>query len=194
MQRAVGSGDAGAAAAAAAAPARPVASEDSNSSVTGAGAPGDGHRAARLLPFRGHKKRRDSSPSKRCVGDHAGIAHHPKVLRMLAKHNEARVLFTDQALKVSREGKLKPRTLLLSDQALYVLKPETFKCGARVALDAIAGVVLSHFADNFCLVRTSARMPPPLLPAHPHTHTRTHAHTHTHPRTPSLPSHRSASG
>eukprot|EP00212_Chloropicon_laureae_P007230 CAMPEP_0197492928 /NCGR_PEP_ID=MMETSP1311-20131121/16878_1 /TAXON_ID=464262 /ORGANISM="Genus nov. species nov., Strain RCC856" /LENGTH=226 /DNA_ID=CAMNT_0043038063 /DNA_START=149 /DNA_END=829 /DNA_ORIENTATION=+ len=133
--------------------AKAVASEDSSSSVTGAGAAGDSHRATRLLPFRGRKKRRDSSPGKRCVGDHANVAHHPKVLRLLAKHNESRVLFADNIFKVSREGKPKPRTLLLSGQALYLLKPETFKCSTRIALGAIAKVVLSHFADNFCLVK-----------------------------------------
>ena len=54
-------------------------------------------REIRLLPLRGVKKRRDSSPTKRCVGDHAEIGTRPKVLRMLAKHDESRILFTDSA-------------------------------------------------------------------------------------------------
>ena len=110
-------------------------------------------RDVKLLPLKGMKKRRDSSPLKRCIGDHAELSHHPKVLRMLAKHAESRVLFTDIVLKVNREGKPKERVLMLSGNAIYVLKPETFKCSTRIPLASISKVLLSRCADNFCMIR-----------------------------------------
>ena len=106
----------------------------------------------KLLPLGGKKKRRDSSPSKHFVGDHLGICQHPKVLRTLSKYSESRVLFTDVVFKISREGKPKERALLLSGNAVYVLKPETFKCGSRIDLAWISKVTLSTYADNFCLI------------------------------------------
>ena len=109
-------------------------------------------RDIKLLPLQGVKKRRDSSPLKRCVGDHADLGCHPKVLRMLAKHADSRVLFTDTIFKINREGKPKERLVLLSGTAIYILKPETFKCSTRVGMAAISKVVLSKQADNFCLV------------------------------------------
>ena len=115
-------------------------------------------REIRLLPLRGVKKRRDSSPTKRCVGDHAEIGTRPKVLRMLAKHDESRILFTDSAFKINREGRPKERCLMLSGKAVYVMKPDTLKCGTRIDLKDVAAVTLSTLADNFCLVSPS----PPL--------------------------------
>ncbi|QDZ23555.1 TH1 domain-containing protein [Chloropicon primus] len=106
----------------------------------------------RLLPLHGVKKRRDSSPNKRCSGDHAKLGANPKVLRMLAKHDESRILFTGAVLKVNREGRPKERVLLLSGNAIYVLKPGTFKCGSRIEIRAVSKLTLSTLADNFCLV------------------------------------------
>ena len=116
------------------------------------GGGGRSREPVRLLPLRGVKKRRDSSPDKRCLGDHASIRAHPKVLRLLAKHDESRILFTDTIFKVNREGRPKERALLLSGIAIYVMKPETLKCGTRIEMRAVSKLTLSSLADNFCLV------------------------------------------
>ena len=113
-------------------------------------------RATTLLPYGGAKARRDSSPGKRIRGDHAGIGGEPKVLRMLAKHGDTRVVFADDVFKINREARPKPRKLLLSDRAVYLLRPDVLKCSARVDVADIAAVRLSTQADNFCLVRCDA--------------------------------------
>ena len=78
-----------------------------------------GREAARvdiLLPALGLKKRRDSSPGKRFEGDHASLRADPKVLRMLAKYDESRVLFSDFVHKINRQGRPKPRVLLFAEK------------------------------------------------------------------------------
>ena len=122
-----------------------------------------GREAARvdtLLPALGLKKRRDSSPGKRFEGDHASLRADPKVLRMLAKYDESRVLFSDFVHKINREGRPKTRVLLIAGKAVYVLNPDTLKCGNRIAAERVSCVTLSTLADNFCHVS------PPSLPSH----------------------------
>ena len=122
-----------------------------------------GREAARvdiLLPALGLKKRRDSSPGKRFEGDHASLRADPKVLRMLAKYDESRVLFSDFVHKINREGRPKTRILLIAGKAVYVLNPDTLKCGNRIAAERVSCVTLSTLADNFCDVS------PPALPSH----------------------------
>eukprot|EP00245_Coleochaete_scutata_P011389 TRINITY_DN4212_c0_g1_i2.p1 TRINITY_DN4212_c0_g1~~TRINITY_DN4212_c0_g1_i2.p1 ORF type:complete len:202 (-),score=35.60 TRINITY_DN4212_c0_g1_i2:73-678(-) len=105
-----------------------------------------------LEPFMGMKVRRRSSSSKIFKGDYLNLTGNQTVLKLLSKQGDKAVLFADTVLKVDRRAKMVKRLLLITDLALHILEPDTFKLKRRILLQQIEAVCLSELNDNFFAV------------------------------------------
>eukprot|EP00850_Spirogloea_muscicola_P015612 SM000121S26009 [mRNA] locus=s121:356045:356828:+ [translate_table: standard] len=66
------------------------------------------------------------------------------------------VLFADAVAKVNRRNQIVRRLLLITDAALYVLEPETFRLKRRIPHAAIRTLGLSDLTDYFFTVHVPA--------------------------------------
>ncbi|RVW94656.1 Myosin IB heavy chain [Vitis vinifera] len=62
---------------------------------------------------------------------------------------DRQVLFADKALKFTGSGKMKRRTLLITDFAIYIIDSETDMLKRRISLAAVEKICLSELSDNF---------------------------------------------
>eukprot|EP01136_Pigoraptor_vietnamica_P006857 Opistho-1_new@40305 len=99
--------------------------------------------------FMEHKERRRSSAVKMFLGDHLGLASNPNIIKLLAKNDDKRILFSDVITKINKRNKMQERVLLLTDAAMYNLEPSSYKCKRRIPLREIGSVSLSKLPDNF---------------------------------------------
>lgn len=89
--------------------------------------------------------------------DHLALASHSSVQKMLAKNgvntpSPEEVVFSDFVVKINRKEKKQTRVLLITNKALYNLKPNDFgNCKRRIALDLIGAITLSTSSDEFAV-------------------------------------------
>lgn len=111
-----------------------------------------------LLPLCRRKARRPSSPFKTACGDHAALALLPSVAKALIKYGDTSILFSEAVLKVNREGRLKPKVLLITEHHVFTLNSETKRVSRKIPHEDVACVCMSTLADNFILVRAGRRL------------------------------------
>ncbi|KAK6117721.1 hypothetical protein DH2020_048573 [Rehmannia glutinosa] len=127
-----------------------------------------------LEPFMGVKVRRKASRHRDYVGDYLDVQSRPYLMKILEKQGggdrliieigsfglfsfdilyidekEQKVLFVDKVLKITGSGKMKRRTLLITDFAIYIVDPDTDALKRRIALAAVERLCLSELSDNF---------------------------------------------
>mmetsp|Transcript_26571 Transcript_26571/g.44608 ORF Transcript_26571/g.44608 Transcript_26571/m.44608 type:complete len:1023 (-) Transcript_26571:177-3245(-) len=106
--------------------------------------------------FGTNKKRRTASIRRFYVGDYLGLARNNIVMiRIVNKHKESHVKFADYVEKINKRYKVQTRILLLTEGAIYNVKPGSFSMRRRIALTRIAGVSLSTKADNFMVIHVT---------------------------------------
>lgn len=59
------------------------------------------------------------------------------------------MLFADKVLKFTVSGKMKPRLLVITEFAIYIVDPDTDSLKRRIALAAVEKICLSELSDNF---------------------------------------------
>ncbi|XP_077251224.1 myosin heavy chain-like protein [Tasmannia lanceolata] len=100
-------------------------------------------------PFMGVKVRRRASLHRDFKGDYLNVSSDPYLIKILEKQGDRQVLFADKILKFTGSGKMKRRTLLITDFAIYIIDPETNALKRRIALAAVDKLCLSELSDNF---------------------------------------------
>eukprot|EP01084_Bolivina_argentea_P244751 409952_1 len=100
-----------------------------------------------------------SSPD--CVErDYLNMAKNKKILKMLAKngHNQPmpeHVILSTKLWKINRKGKSQKRILLITNKAIYNIKPNKLNtCQRRIMLEAVASITSSK-SDEFTINITS---------------------------------------
>ncbi|ETO30837.1 Protein kinase domain containing protein [Reticulomyxa filosa] len=89
------------------------------------------------------------------VDDQLLLAKNPQCMKMLEKtgHNfplPEKVLFSDNVIKVNKRDKEQERVLLVTDKAVYNLKPKDYqKCQRRIAIDKIVSISEAKDSDEF---------------------------------------------
>ena len=109
--------------------------------------------------FKG-RKRRSNSIYLRFNGDYIGCRDSAPLFRELAKAklpletDPVEIVFADEVSKVNRRGKAQQRFMVLTHAGLYILTPSFEAPVLRSFMDinAITGLSLSTFADNFVFV------------------------------------------
>mmetsp|Transcript_28371 Transcript_28371/g.69116 ORF Transcript_28371/g.69116 Transcript_28371/m.69116 type:complete len:1017 (+) Transcript_28371:228-3278(+) len=110
-------------------------------------------RAKSLGLFGLNKMRRTCSIRRYYVGDYLNLTSNPLVMiRIVNKHGESMIKFADIAQKVNKRYKVQDRILLLSESALYNIKPSTMSMRRRIPVTKISKVSLSKMADNFVVI------------------------------------------
>eukprot|EP01137_Pigoraptor_chileana_P009300 Opistho-2@57329 len=99
--------------------------------------------------FMGQKERRRSSAVKMFLGDHLGLASNVNVVKLLAKNDDKKIVFSDVITKINKRNKMQERVFLMTDTAMYNLEPNSYKCKRRIPLKEIGSVSLSKLPDNF---------------------------------------------
>ncbi|GLT38746.1 hypothetical protein SLA2020_129730 [Shorea laevis] len=100
-------------------------------------------------PFMGVKVRRKASLHRDYRGDYLDVPSHPFLMKILQKQGDKKVLFADKILKITGSGKMKRRTLMITDFPIYIVDPETDALKHRIALAAVDSMCLSELSDNF---------------------------------------------
>ncbi|CBI22556.3 hypothetical protein VitviT2T_025275 [Vitis vinifera] len=100
-------------------------------------------------PFMGVKVRRRASLHRDYKGDYLDVPSQPFLMKLLGKQGDRQVLFADKALKFTGSGKMKRRTLLITDFAIYIIDSETDMLKRRISLAAVEKICLSELSDNF---------------------------------------------
>eukprot|EP00696_Hemimastix_kukwesjijk_P020263 gnl/Hemi2/9820_TR3411_c0_g1_i1.p1 gnl/Hemi2/9820_TR3411_c0_g1~~gnl/Hemi2/9820_TR3411_c0_g1_i1.p1 ORF type:complete len:186 (+),score=30.50 gnl/Hemi2/9820_TR3411_c0_g1_i1:84-641(+) len=100
----------------------------------------------------GKKERRKSSSFKVFVGDYKNLSQHKSFSKVTKKWGDRVVHFSDEVMKVNRRNKMQKRILLITENALYNMLPDSLKIQRRIDLTKINGVSLSQLSDNFFTV------------------------------------------
>eukprot|EP00899_Mesostigma_viride_P016623 jgi/Mesvir1/24962/Mv16932-RA.1 len=106
----------------------------------------------KVEPFMGMKMRRSSSIARHLLGDYMQLGGNPAIHKLMSKQGDKTVLFADTVIKVNRQTKMQKRVLFVTEQALYLLEPVTYRIKRRVPLGAIEMLCLSEYSDNFFAV------------------------------------------
>jgi hypothetical protein len=102
--------------------------------------------------FMGHKERRRSSGLKMFLGDYLSLATNPNVIKILSKHGDTSVSFSDVIIKINKRNKMQERILLVTESAIYNIDPGSYKVKRRIDLLELGEIRLSKLPDNFfCL-------------------------------------------
>ena len=64
--------------------------------------------------FMGQKERRKSSSAKMFLGDYLSLANNENIKKILAKHGDKTILFSDIIIKINKRNKMQERVLLLT--------------------------------------------------------------------------------
>lgn len=87
--------------------------------------------------------------------DYLGISSSESARKMLTKYNRREVeevLFSDLFTKINRKDKAQDRAFLVTNRAIYNLKPSNFgSCKRRIPLAAILDITVSEVSDEFVL-------------------------------------------
>ncbi|KCV71250.1 hypothetical protein H696_02200 [Fonticula alba] len=104
------------------------------------------------MAFLGQKERRRSSAVKMFLGDYLSLASNANIIKVLARHRDQKITFSDIVVKINKRNKMQERILLLTEEAIYNIDPTNHKVKRRIALRELGGVRLSCLPDNFfCL-------------------------------------------
>lgn len=82
--------------------------------------------------------------------DHLDLVGQPQVQKMLEDGRES-VLYSDFVCKINRKDKQQTRVLLISNQAIYNLIPNTYRCKRRIPIKTLMGVSTSQLSDEFVI-------------------------------------------
>ncbi|GMH28101.1 hypothetical protein Nepgr_029944 [Nepenthes gracilis] len=85
-------------------------------------------------------------------GDYLDVPSQPHLMKILNKQGDRQILFADKVLKFTGSGKIKRRTLVITEFAIYIVDPETDALKRRIALAAVERVYLSELNDNFVAI------------------------------------------
>jgi serum/glucocorticoid-regulated kinase 2 len=91
---------------------------------------------------------------KASSNDHLALSGNKDVDKMLGIYGVGteNVLFSDFVVKINHRGKEQARVLLITNKAVYNLKPDKYSnCKRRIALQNIAAVTQSTTTDEFVL-------------------------------------------
>jgi len=89
--------------------------------------------------------------------DHLGLLNHPAAQKMLSKlgdnfPEQEKVVLSVNLVKVNKRGKEQERALLVTDKAIYNLKPKDYaKCQRRIDLEKLVSVTVSKNSDEFAI-------------------------------------------
>ncbi|KAJ0099469.1 hypothetical protein Patl1_20299 [Pistacia atlantica] len=100
-------------------------------------------------PFMGVKVRRKASLHREYKGDYIDVPSRPYLMKIMEKQGDTQVLFADNVLKFTGNGKMKRRILLITNFAIYLVDPDTAALKRRIALAAVEKMSLSELSDNF---------------------------------------------
>jgi len=113
----------------------------------------------------GNKERQRDSVLRLYRGDYINAGKNKVIRSVLKKHEDYRVFFAEKLLKLNDSGKLQPRTVVVTQAALYVVDDSSSlpgplggllaKVSRRTPLTAIVGVTLSVFADNIVVIHVT---------------------------------------
>jgi len=87
--------------------------------------------------------------------DLLGLSKNANCQKMLSKMGDnfpehEQVMFSGKLVKINKRGKEQDRVLLITDKALYNLKPKDYgKCQRRIDLERIVSVTYSSASDEF---------------------------------------------
>jgi serum/glucocorticoid-regulated kinase 2 len=85
--------------------------------------------------------------------DHLSLGSMQEVRKMMSKNggsSHEKVLFSDLLVKINKKEKEQTRVLLITDKALYNMKPNKYSsCQRRIALDIIDSVSISSVSNEF---------------------------------------------
>ena len=102
--------------------------------------------------FGNRKVRRRISIKRFYVGDYLRVSNDARVMvKVLGKNNETMVKFADNVDKINKRYKSQQRMLVLSEGAVYNLKPN-YSMRRRIPIDKISAVSLSKLSDNFMVI------------------------------------------
>jgi len=74
------------------------------------------------------------------------------VLKLLTKHQQEKVYFAAQVMKINKRWKEQGRTVLVTNQFVFNLEPKTAKEKRRLAISEILSVSMSTLPDNFVII------------------------------------------
>uniref|UniRef100_A0A7N0T3H6 TH1 domain-containing protein n=1 Tax=Kalanchoe fedtschenkoi TaxID=63787 RepID=A0A7N0T3H6_KALFE len=96
----------------------------------------------------GHKASLDEEePSM--GGDYLDVPSIPRLINILRKQGDNKVLFADKVLKFTGTGKMKKRILVITTLAMYMVDPDTISLKRRVTLMNVDKISFSELSDNF---------------------------------------------
>jgi len=102
--------------------------------------------------FMGQKERRRSSGLKMFLGDYLNLSTNQTIIKLLAKHGDTSVAFSDVIIKINKRNKMQERILLITEAAVYNIDPGSYKVKRRIDLLELGEIRLSKLPDNFfCL-------------------------------------------
>lgn len=99
--------------------------------------------------FMGQKERRRSSVDKEFFGDHLSLGQNAQITKMLAKHGDKLIIFSDLIIKVNKRNKMQERILMITESSIYNIEPQSYKMKRRILLKGVASISLSKLPDNF---------------------------------------------
>ncbi|KAL9683537.1 hypothetical protein QQ045_015359 [Rhodiola kirilowii] len=99
--------------------------------------------------FMGGKTRRRASLHRDYQGDYLDVPSNPRLINILKKQGDGKLLFADKVVKFTGTGKMKKRILLITSSAIYMVDPDTTSLKRRVILKNIDKISLSEMSDNF---------------------------------------------
>lgn len=99
--------------------------------------------------FMGQKERRRSSGLKMFLGDYLSLATNQNIIKILSKHGDTSVSFSDVIIKINKRNKMQERILLITESAIYNIDPGSYKVKRRIDLLELGEIRMSKLPDNF---------------------------------------------
>jgi len=113
---------------------------------------GEGKAPTDDTKFLGQKERRRSSGVKVFLGDYLSLSTNQSIQKILQKHGDTSVSFSDVIIKINKRNKMQERILLITESAIYNVDPGSYKVKRRIGLKELGSLSLSKLPDNFfCL-------------------------------------------
>nr|XP_039269544.1 unconventional myosin-Ia-like isoform X1 [Styela clava] len=90
-------------------------------------------------------------------GDYVSLKRQEKWQKVSAINDDNNIIFADEGFKINRaDGKAVSCTIVMSDKALILLHPESFKIKYRLPLADINGLSYSPYTDGMTLLHITA--------------------------------------
>jgi len=101
--------------------------------------------------LKGKKERRRISVHRNYIGDYVNMKQNRLVQKMMLKNKERGVMFCAHVEKVNKRSKIQPRTLMITDQAMYnmLVNGSKIRIKRKLFIKDLGGVIVSPYADGF---------------------------------------------